>query len=217
MCLVIPCLILLFPFCGYGQIDNNSLFPNSTSSDILLGDYMFFDVNHSVTLREESVIYYCNPSPHNIFNPSPCNNGQNYYFKTELIPAFGATIMFGGKFYFGDNQRFRFGMQVTGVILDFSFSTNSGFIYQLSPAALGFSSVYKVKDHSLIELNLNTGLNFRILPFLSSLTTLKVFTNVKYCIKRCSIGLDFAFNVHSLYGFIDLTYSLVFGYKLYRF
>ncbi len=115
-----------------------------------------------------------------------------YYYPQQSIKrdnvTFGARI--GTKFYFGSNDKSRFGLNITWVNLTVLVddANNGGIIF--SPTNIGFASIFKFTEHAGLEVNTSTGLAASsVLP---NDFGIKYGLDIKFRYDRLAVGIDFS-------------------------
>lgn len=106
-------------------------------------------------------------------------------------------VRFGNKWYFGEREKWRPGLQVTYLKLGIYVNPNStiGFANSASVGNLGFANAFKLSESLGLEANANVGLN--IMNFLPPFGNgpaigINYGAEVKFRFKALAVGLDYS-------------------------
>ncbi len=160
--------------------------------DFLFGSGIFLEGLIGANDYSESNTYFSYYDDQGNYYPSGFETTQ---IDRSLMTSIG--IRFGSKWYFGEREKWRPGLQATYLKLGIYINPNSsiGFANSISVGNLGFANAFKFSEAIGMEANANVGLN--IMNFLPPFGTgpavgINYGAEVKFRYKVLAVGLDYS-------------------------
>lgn len=112
-------------------------------------------------------------------------------------------VRFGSKFYFGANEKRRFGVNVAWLNLTALLNDSNRGDVLFAPVNFGLASVFKLGDHTAVEVNTTTGM--AVSTLFDDVVGIKYGADVKFRYDSFAVGLDMSrtstiFGTQSEYG-----------------
>jgi len=171
----------------------NSMNRERVVKDPLLSSGVFIDglIGFAQLNRQDyqQDVYYIDQWGNYIFSPGPTSFTTNYL-------SIGFRL--GTKWYFGENEKWRPGLQVNwirlGIYLD---PDDAGSLFigpkNLSICNVGMANIIKFNDKMGLELNFTTGLNMGVdLDYGRMDIGIGITPEVKFRYKKLALGLDYS-------------------------
>lgn len=148
------------------------------------------------------------------------NNLNSAYSRS----MFSMNARVGSKWYFGSNEKYRPGIQMTWLRTGFSTHIDNGnsfTFFNFIPLNVGYTSYLSIDEDLGLELNLNIGLGYSFAKG-RTLSGYHLNPEAKLRYRTLSLGLDLSFydgkeirdDNYEGYWFSNNSYSLTLGIKL---
>ncbi len=161
--------------------------------DFILSNGFFVEGLIGVNLYSERNNYLSYYDPQGNYYP----NGYETIQSIDESTLTSVSIRLGNKWYFGQREKWRPGLQATYLKLGIYVNPNSniGFTNSVSIGNLGFANAFKLTENMGLEANANVGFNIMsMLPPFNNQPAVGINygAEVKFRFKALAVGLDYS-------------------------